>query len=409
MKIVSWILACGLVWSCRAAGGDSPQFRGAERTGVFQEQGLLKAWPAEGPPVAWVAKGLGQGFSSASVADGKVYITGMSPDETGWLYTFNLDGTLETKLAYGRETPEKQAPGSRSTPTIDGERLYFLSGPGVLYCVDRAKNAVLWQVNILERFQAELPMWHIAESVLVDGERVICTPGGKDAAVAALNKMTGETVWKTAGLTDTTSYCSPIIVNHQGRRVLLAETGKYILGADPDNGKLLWSFGQTVPWDIHAVTPVYQNGQVYFVGGDGAGGGVLEMAPDASSVQLKWSDTVLDCLHHGVVLVDGHLYGAGYKTRELVCLELAAGRVVWRSKEIGEAVTVAADGMLYTYEGPKSGMVSLVKATPAGFERTGSFLMAEGDGKHWAHPTIAHGRLYIRHGDALAVYDIAAK
>ncbi len=410
MKISTVVVSVLLLFlSCMSYAGDSPQFRGPNRDGKFDEQGLLKAWPEGGPSVAWVAKGLGKGYSSVSVVRGKIYTTGMLEEEMGHLFILNTDGTIEKKIAYGKETTEKQAPGSRSTPTLDGDRLYLMSALGVLYCIDLAKGEKKWEVNVLERFNGSNIMWNLAESVLVDGNRVICTPGGKDAVVVALDKMSGETVWTTKGLDDKASYCSPVIAMHNGRRILLDETGKYILGVDADDGTLLWTFAQKVPWDIHAVTPLYKDGLVYYTAGDGLGGGALEIAPDGKSVTSKWTNRDLDSLHHGVVLVDGYLYGTSSKRGKLVCLEMAAGKTMWTAKEIKEGVVVYADGMLYVYEGPKSGIVSLVKAVPAGFERTGQFTLTEGTDNHWAHPVIANGRMYIRHGDALSAYDVAAK
>jgi len=392
-----------------AVAGDSPQFRGPHRDGRFEEQGLLKTWPEGGPAVVWVAKGLGKGFSSASVVNGKIYITGMQDGQNGSLSILSSDGIIEKSLVYGKETLDQQAPGPRSTPTIDGDRLYLLSGLGVVYCIDLAKGAKLWEVNILERFKAKNNTWTLAESLLVDGERVICTPGGPDAGLAALNKMTGETLWTTQGLSDQASYCSPAIVDHKGRRILLTETAKLVVGADATSGALLWTHDHPTEYDIHAVTPLYQDGLVYFTGGYGSGGGALQLSPDGSSVSVKWTDKNLDCQHHGVVLVDGYLYGTGHQNGQLMCLEMATGKLMWGTKEVRQGAVVYADGMLYVYEGPKSGIVSLVKAIPTGFERTGTFKLTEGTGQHWAHPAIANGRLYIRHGDALIAYDIKEK
>ncbi|MCX5758350.1 MAG: PQQ-like beta-propeller repeat protein [Candidatus Hydrogenedentes bacterium] len=344
-----------------------------------------------------------------SVVQGKIYTTGMLDNEMGHLFILNADGTIEKKIPYGKETTEKQAPGPRSTPTLDGDRLYLMSALGVLYCIDLGKGEKKWEVNVLERFNGSNNLWNLAESPLVDGNRVICTPGGKDAVVVALDKMTGETIWATKGLDDRASYCSPVIVAHNGRRILLDETSKYVLGVDADNGTLLWTFEQKVPWDIHAVTPVYKDGLVYYTAGDAIGGGALEIAPDGKSVTSKWTNRDLDSLHHGVVLVDGYLYGTSSKRGRLACVEMATGKTMWSAKEIKECVVVYADGMLYIYEGPKSGIVSLVKAVPTGFERTGQFNLTEGTDNHWAHPVIANGQMYIRHGDALIAYDVAAK
>ena len=398
-----------LVLAGVAHAGDSPQFRGPNRDGIFNEQGLLKAWPENGPPVAWVAKGLGNGYASVSVVQGKIYVPGMLDDQNGCIFVLNLEGKVERNILYGKETVEQQAPGPRSTPTIDGNRLYLISGLGVVYCIDLTKGEKLWEANVFERFKGENSTWHLAESLLVDGDRVICTPGGPDATVVALNKMTGDTRWTTKGLSDKASYCSPTIVDHRGRRILLTETAKLVVGIDATTGALLWTHDHPTEYDIHAVTPIYKDGLVYFTGGYGSGGGALELSPDGASVTLKWTDKNLDCQHHGVVLVDGYLYGTSHNKAQLICLEMATGKLVWSTKEIKQGAVVYADGMLYVYEGPKSGVVSLVKAVPTGFERTGKFAVTEGTNNHWAHPTIANGRLYIRHGDALIAYNIAGK
>lgn len=392
-----------------ANAADSPQFRGPARDGIFPETGLLKAWPEGGPALLWEAKELGAGYSSIAVANGSVYVPGMLGEDDGCIFVLNMDGVLQHKIAYGKETQDKQAPGSRSTPTIDGDRLYFLSGLGVVYCINPATGETVWSVNILERFKAENITWSLAESLLVDGDRVICTPGGPDAGVVALNKTNGETVWAAKGLSDAASYCSPIIYKHGNRRILLTETAKLVVGIDADSGALLWTHDHRTDYDIHAVTPIYCNGLVYYTGGYGSGGGALQLSPDGATVTETWNDKNLDCQHHGVVLLDGYLYGTGHHNNELMCLEMATGKLMWTAKQITQGVVIAADGMLYVYEGPKAGVVSLVKATPAGFERTGSFKVMEGFGKHWAHPVIAGKRLYIRHGDVLLAYDIAQK
>jgi outer membrane protein assembly factor BamB len=409
MKRLMAILTIVVCTAGAAYAADSPQFRGPARDGRFPETGLLKEWPEGGPPVAWVTNGLGKAYSSVSVVDGAIYATGKAADGLGYLYLLDLDGNIKNRAAYGKETDEEQAPASRSTPTIDGNRAYVMSGPGVVSCFQIPELEKLWEVDALKRFGAELSTWHYAESVLIDGNRLICTPGGPDASVVALDKMTGETIWTSKGLSDAASYCSADIIEHGGRRLILTMTAKLVVGLDPETGEVLWTHRHETDHDIHAVTPVYQDGLIFYTGGYGSGSGVVQLSPDATSVTQTWKDETLDCQHHGVVLHEGHIYGTGHKTRELVCLEMKTGKIAWRTREIRQGVTVFADGMLYVYEGPGEGTVSLVKATPSGFERTGSFEVTEGTDKHWAHPTIVGGRLYIRHGDALIAYDIAAK
>jgi len=388
-----------------AVADDVPQFRGQHRDGIFAEQGLLQAWPESGPVEAWAAQGIGGGFSSPIVVGGKIYVTGMLGENAGNLFVLDeATGAIEKTFPYGPETLNDQAQGPRSTPTWNDGRLYFLSGLGVVYCMNAADGGILWSVDMVNHFGAQKILWDYSESLLVERDRVYCTPGGPEALMTALDKNTGEKVWTTKGLVDRASYCSPVLVQHGGRGMLLNATGEYIIGVDADSGSLCWSYHHKVNWDI------YSNNLVYYTAGDGIGGGALEIAPDGNSVMSKWTDTTLDSLHSGVVLIDGYLYGTGYeKGGKLVCLEMATGKVMWETKEVREGALVAAGGMLYVYEGPRKGVVNLVKASPLGFERTGSFSVIKGTGKHWAHPAIANGKLYIRHGDTLIAYTVATR
>lgn len=357
----------------------------------------------------WVAKELGRGYSSVSVVNETIYLTGKEGDGQGYLYLLDLEGNVKKRVAYGKETDNAQAPMSRSTPTIDGDRLYLTSAYGVVSCFRIPDATKLWEVDMMKRFGGKLPTWHIAESLLIDGDRAVCTPGGPDAGVVALDKMTGETIWTSKGLSDGASYCSAVIAEHGGRRLILTMTAKLVVGLDAETGEVLWTHKHETDYDIHAVAPVYHDGLVFYTGGYGSGSGVLELSPDAKSVTPKWKDRTLDCQHHGVVLLDGYIYGTGHNTSELVCLDMKTGKIMWRTREVTQGATVYADGMLYVYEGPRRGIVSLVKATPAGYQRTGSFKVTEGTDNHWAHPTIANGRLYIRHGNTLIACDIEAK
>ncbi len=393
-----------------SALADSPQFRGPERDGKFPDTGLMKSWPEGGPPVIWVADGIGDGYAAPSVVGDTIYVPGMLQDGKGYLFALGLDGREKWRMAYGVETKDAQAPGSRSTPTIVGGRAYIMSGMGVLYCIDLATRQIDWKVNILQRFGAENIDWSIAESVLVDEGLVFCTPGSPSVSVAALDKRTGDTVWTAAGVGKRTSYCSPGIIERGGTRLLVTETSKFVIGIDAKTGILLWKHPHPTKYDIHAVTPVYADGMIYYTAGYRSGGGMLALSADGKSVQPVWQDKNLDVQHHGVILLDGYLYGTAHQSgREMICLELATGRIAWRTREVSQGVVIYADGMIYLYEGPRKGIVSLIRATPDGFHRTGQFTLNVGDGKHWAHPAIAGKRLYIRHGKALAAYDIAAR
>lgn len=410
MRTLTVVVAAFAMLSATAFATDSLQFRGPDRSGIFPEKGLLQTWPEGGPAVAWVTEGLGKSYSSVDVMGNTLYTLGTLEDGQGYIFALDLAGKVLNKVAYGVETEDKQAPGSRTTPTIDGDRLYLLSGPGVLSCWKLPALEKVWEVDVLKTFNGPKIDWDLAESVLVDGNMVFATPGGPDASVVALDKMTGKTIWTSKGLSDKASYCAPIIINHKGKRILVTETAKLVVGLDPASGKLLWSHPHETNYDIHAVTPVYADGLLYYSGGYGSGGGAVAIADDGNSVTPKWQDKTLDCQHHGVVLIGGYLYGTGHESNNgLVCIEMKTGKVMWKTKEVTQGVTIAADGLLYVYEGPKAGVLSLIKPSPEGLQRISSFKVTQGTDKHWSHPMIANGRLYVRHGQALIAYDIAAK
>jgi outer membrane protein assembly factor BamB len=410
MKRMALVAALALTLAGLAGADDSPQFRGPNRDGKFPENGLLKAWPEGGPPVAWVAEGIGDGYASPSIVGDTVYVPGMLDGDQGFLFVLDTSGNIKKKVPYGKETEVKQAPGSRSAPTIDGDRLYLISGFGVVTCFQLPSCDILWQVDAMERFNGQNITWFIAESLLIDGDRLICTPGGPDASVVALDKMTGDTVWTSKGLSEPSAYCSPDVFELGGRRLIVTMTAKLVVGLDAETGEVLWTHEHETDYDIHAVTPVFADGMLYYTAGYKSGGGMLQLSADGSSVTPVWRDKTLDCQHHGVVLLDGYIYGTSHGSgRDLICLELKSGKVMWTTdKAIRQGVVIYADGMLYVYEGPKEGVISLVKATPDGFERTGSFTVTQGTDKHWTHPAIANGVLYVRRGDALIAYNIAA-
>jgi len=393
-----------------APASDAPQFRGPDRDGHFPTAGLLKAWPEGGPELLWEIDTIGMGYASVSVDGDTIYVPGMLNEDDGYLFALDMDGKEKWRLPYGKETTDTMAPGSRSTLTVDGPRGYFTSGFGVVYCIDLPARAIVWQVDTLARFDGQQVQWAIAESPLVDDKRVYASPGGPDAAIVALDKMTGDTVWTTKGFGDASSYCSPNIITHNGRRILVSMSAKGLVGVDADSGAVLWTRDHPDQWGIHASTPVYEDGILYFVAGSKMGGVALKLSEDGTEITPIWEDTEMDTFHGGVVLLDGYIYGTTHRSgREIMCLNLKTGEIVWRSRDIGESALVHADGMLYAYEGPQRGDVNLVKATPEGFERTGHFKIEKGTAKHWAHPTIADGRMYIRRGELLFAYDIRAK
>jgi hypothetical protein len=390
-----------------------PQWRGPNRDGKSSETGLAKKWPQGGPKLLWSIEGLGMGFSTVSIADGLLYTTGMVGKE-GILFAIDLQGNLKWKKSYGAEWRGAH-PGVRTTPTVDGDRLYVISGQGRVVCFNAKTGEEKWAVDTLKRFDGKNITWGISESVLIDRDNLICTPGGKDATIVALNKMTGETVWTSKGLSDNPCYSSLILVERGGNRLVVTMTENFVVGVDADTGKVLWidkfEEYQKEPKPINPVTPVYYNGCVYATSGYDNGGAMLELSEDGSKVSRKWVDTTLDCHHGGVVVVDGYIYGANWKSNKSgnwVCLDWDSGKVMYEKEWICKGSITYADGMLYCYE-EKKGTVALVKASPDGFDVISSFEVSKGTGEHWAHPVVCDGRLYIRHGDTLMVYDVGAE
>ena len=409
MKVLlSAVVVAALAAHAGVAGaGDSPQFRGPNRDGRFEEQGLLKAWPKNGPPKVWVAKGLGKGYSSAAVANGTIYVTGMDEQKQGYLFAFGLDGTTKWKAAYGPELGKSgpAAAGTRATPTIDGDRAYLVTGFGKLVTFDVAKGQVLKTVDLLDRFKAGQAKFGFAESVLIDGQKIICTVGGTDSSLVAFDKNTGEVVWQTKGLSQAAGCCSPRLINYNGRQLILTMLAQGVVALDSGTGEVVWQHEYPHRAGVQPNPPLYDDGMVFVSSGMGAGGAMLSMAESSPSATPKWAEKTLDCQMQGTVLLDGYIYGTAQSgNKGLICLEWKTGKVMWNAPATKMAVVVATDGMLYVYA--QDGTMYLVKPNPAAFEPVSQFTISAGTNEHWAHPTIANGRLYIRHGDALIAYDI---
>lgn len=407
MKIttVAGMLLAALGLAVAAQGGDCPRFRGPAGDGVFLETGLLKQWPEGGPKLAWSADGLGPGYSSAVVVDGTVYVTGMDNQNQGVLFAFAEDGSRKWKVAYGPEfVKEGPAPtGTRGTPTVDGDRIFVMTGLTRLVILDANNGQALKTVDLLERFGAEKARFGFAECVLVDGRKVICTPGGPDASLVALDRETGETIWQTKGLGQPSGYCSARLVDHDGRKLVLTMLANGVVAVDAGSGEVVWQREYPHRAGVQPNPPLYADGMIYVASGMGTGGAMLPLAhTDAAA---KWTDRTLDCQMQGTVLLDGCIYGTAQSgNRGLVCLDWKTGEVKWNAPATKMGVVVAADGMLYVYT--QDGTMILVPPSPEGYKPAGQFTISAGTNEHWAHPTIANGRLYVRHGDVLLVYDV---
>ena len=391
--------------------GDWPQWHGPSRDNISKETGLLKSWPEQGPALLWSTKeNLGQGYSTVAIADGFIYTTGMI-DERGILFGLDLHGNLKWKKEYGPEWSGGW-PGVRCTPTVDGPSVYVVSGKGTAACFDAKTGEEKWTVDALGEFEGEYGKWGIAESPLIVADKMICTPGGRKATVVALDKKTGDVVWASESMGGKSSYCSPMLVEMGETKLIVTMTDHHIIGIDAENGEILWTHDSALyqgkAKGINPNTPIYHDGSLYVTSGYGKGGAKLKLSADGRKVESQeWVNLDLDCHHGGVVRVGGYIYGSNFKGKWL-CLDWQSGRTMYQVEWIAKGSVSYADGMLYCYE-EKNGTVALVKASPEAFDVVSSFTVSQGEGMHWAHPVICNGRLYIRHGNVLAAYDIRAR
>lgn len=401
-KRISYLFILFILIGLSASSQSVTRWRGPQGDGVYPETGVLKEWPADGPEMVWHFEGLGEGHSSPAFANNLIYLSGML-DQTGHIFALDQNGTLKWKAPYGEEFHQSY-PGARSTPVIAGDLLYIYSGHGVLTCMDANTGAVKWEKGAFSDFDGKNITWGVTETVVVDGDLVYMTPGGKKNNVVALNRYNGNLVWTSPGKGDKSAYCTPLLVELPSRKLLVTLTGEHIIGLDAKDGSLLWSYPHTNRHQVHANTPVYSNGELFCFSGYGQGGVKLTLNEDGSSVKKAWFNSNLDNRMGGMVLVDGFIYGSGDSNRQWRCVDWKTGEEKYASTDIGKGVVVSADGMLYCYS--ERGELALVKAAPAGFNVSGLTKVTLGTGQHWSHPVIDNGRLYLRHGNVLVAYKI---
>lgn len=392
-----------VIWFSGTCQAQEPtRWRGPSRDGIYPETDLLKQWPATGPEILWTFEELGQGHSSASIQNGFLFTTGMI-DSTGFLFKFSLDGALIYKVSYGPEFTESWY-GTRGTPVVVGDKVYVESGNGKLVCFNNQDGKILWSKDLFRDMDGANIEWGVNETPVVDGNVLYATPGGKKNNVVALDRYTGNLIWSSRGRGELSAYCTPLLFEHGGRKILATHTASHLIGLEASTGKMLWSQLQPNAYSVHANTPIYNNGELFYFSGYGQGGGKLKLNQDGSSVALKWTSKMLDSRMGGAVLVDGYIYGSGDNSREWRCTEWKTGKEMYASDTIAKGAVIYADGMLYCYS--ERGELALVKADPAGFEVVSKTRVTLGSEQHWAHPVIHEGVLYLRHGKALIAYKV---
>jgi outer membrane protein assembly factor BamB len=383
---------------------DWPQWRGPERNGISKETGLLKEWPRSGPPLAWSAAMLGAGYGSVAVTGDRVWVQGMRNRQSVVTSLNRADGKVAWVRIIGSAGENDRGSGPRGTPSIDGDRLYALTENGDLACLRVADGSVVWQRNILKDFGGSNINWLISESPLIDGSRVIVTPGGRSNGMVALDKMTGKTVWTAKELGDEAGYASPIVADVQGVRTLMTLTSNAAVGVRASDGKLMWRYTQVANGTANITTPVYSDNKVFFTSAYGTGGALLGLKAAGEEVRAQeiYFTREMQNHHGGVVLVNAYLYG--FNNSILTSLEFATGKMMWRDRSVGKGSVAYADGHLYLFS--ENNVVGLAEATPAGYREKGRFTVADQGLPSWSHPVVSGGRLFIRNQGTLAAYDV---
>lgn len=396
------LLVCLLFVAFALSAQEPVMFRN-DRTGIYQETGLLQSWPENGPDLLWHFDGMNDGYTSPVISKDKIYITGMT-DGKGIIYVLDLNGKLLQQKEYGTEWTTSYG-GTRSAVMIDSGKLYLISGVGDVFCMNEETLELLWKKNFEADFGGAPPRHGVHESPLIVGEKLFVTPGGKEHNVVALNKNTGELIWSCAAEGDVSSYCCPIYLDDQQVPQVVTMTGHHVIGIDIAKGEMLWSVPFTNRFYEHPNTPVYGDNMLLCTSSYGVGSIMIRLSDGGRKAEEVWKSADLDSRTGHMVKIGGYAYGAGdYKKGSWYCVDWVTGEQLYKDKTIATGAVIAADGMLYCYS--EKGELALVKVTPDKFDMVSCFTVTLGTGSHWAHPVIYKGVLYVRHGDTLMAYKI---
>ncbi len=383
--------------------GEWPQYRGANRDNISADKGLLESWPADGPKLAWKQTGMGLGYSSVAIANGKLFTMGNRGDDE-MLLAFNVaTGEPIWATRTGRAYHDGTGDGPRGTPTIDKDRVYALGANGDLVCVGEEKGEIVWQQNILDEYGGKNITWGISESVLIDGDKLVCSPGGKQGTIVALNKTTGKPVWRSnVQGAPPAAYSSLIAVDFGGTRQYVNYVHTGVVSVSAKDGSPLWGFRESANGTANCSTPLYSNGIVYTSSGYNTGAASFKLAPGGKAA-IAYSNKEMVNHHGGMVLLDGHVYG--FDEQILKCVDLKTGKAKWQNRSVGKGSVTFADGRLYLRS--ENGPVALAAASTEGYDEKGRFDPPNRSNKpSWSHPVVCGGKLFLRDMDTLLVYDV---
>ena len=414
IRLLGLVSICSTLTTANyALADDWPQWNGRNRDGKSAETGLLAEWPADGPKLAWKATGFGTGYSTISVVGERLYTMGEKAD-VGWVMAASANGgkiLWSTKVGGPglSGVPGYDFPGPRSTPVVDGDLIFALDGSGELICVDSVDGKERWRKSLRKDFGGAAPTWGYSESPLVDGGQVVVTPGGKQGALAALNKKTGELIWQSKEFTDAAHYSSIIPAEIEGTRQYVQLTSASVVGILAKDGSLLWRASRQGSVAV-IPTPLVAGNEIYVTSGYGAGCNLFKVTrtDDKFAASPVYANHVMVNHHGGVVRVGDYIYGYS-DGKGLTCQNARTGEALWTEKEKIKKCSVSyADVKLYCRE-EDTGMVILVDAVPNGYTEKGRFSQPDrSQEKAWTHPVIANGKLYLRDQDLLLCYDIKA-
>jgi outer membrane protein assembly factor BamB len=384
---------------------DWPQWRGPHRDGLSAEKNLLKSWPQDGPPLAWRVGGAGEGYSSFAVAGGRIFTLGARGDREYVVAFDAASGKRLWEVAHGSRFQNDRGDGPRSTPTVDGARLYVFGASGDLTSLDAASGKIAWTVNVIRDFGGQNIQWGFSESPLVSGDRIIVSPGGNGSGIVAVNKANGKLLWKSEG--DTAGYSSAVLHEVGGVRQAIVFTGQRALGLDIDNGRVLWSYNRVSNRVANIATPIARGNHVFLSSDYGTGAALLELTPSAGAIAAREVYFTRDMRNHHAssVLIGDYLYG--FSSAILTAMKFDTGEVAWRDRSVGKGSLVFADDRLYLFS--ERGVAALAEATPTGYREHGRFSLETGSLPTWTHPVVSNGKLFLRDQDTVYAYDVRSR
>lgn len=410
MKFFAFCLLALLAVACTTNSHSVIEWRGPERTGIYEESNLLKNWPDNGPNLLWETEQLGDGYGSPLVLNDRILVMG-TRDTTAVLLALDLDGYIIYETQLGPEW-SVNFPGSRCTPTVIDDLAYVMTGKGNVCCLDVLDGEIKWSCDVFTKYEGKTPRFGYAQSLVVDGNKVFCCPGGEVNNVIALNRFTGDLMWSCKGEGERPGYNPAKLISVGDRKLFLTFSAYHLMAIDADSGEMIWQHEQvnTAPedrkpgvGDTHGNTVLFDKNIVYYIEGDGNCAVALELNEDGSAYKQLWNNAVVDNFMGGIVLHNGFIYSCSYSANQLAKIDTQNGSVE-ESLPLGRGALIMADNMIYYYT--MTGEVHLVSADSAKMQDVASFKIEKGSHEHFAHPVIHDGVLYVRHGNYLGAFSI---